>query len=371
MKHFLTTALFMMIIASAIPQFVSATSLAPTPQSAPLEGVLLGLIYDTPESFDSAPEVAGKYVTFWIARVGNEVIIRPTPGILFPRKHGFWRVDSYDAVNSDDKEIWEEVLTTHRDDEKTARGVQEKDEGFSEGTRELLYIGPDFLSYYEHWLSGVGRWQYDYPKVARAESPMHNLPLRQVLGTGGLAAFRRASVRRNPGHTGKLPRWDEVCESCHGDENDWGIRHERGRWAAFAAFRGGPSSSSSQGSDDVPLPSVLPSTLVGGGGPPVISFNHLAKQAGDVLLNRLPQSQIPSPVMDAVLSPNRDLLVVMTEDVVGVFGVASGNLRLLNFVTVPRRSKIVMEQWATGKNVLNWDSILKAKPHWTAPPTKD
>ncbi len=261
----------------------SADSAAPASDS----GLLLGLYISVSMSWDDArrgsvrgeefwtPEISGptphgKYVTFWISRIGSVIEIRAVDGILVPRADGFWHVGTefvkaaeQDSTNFEER-MW--VLPAGQKHEPTQIDKGLDSLGFSQTNLLITYIGSRYISYLENDLSGVGNWHYVYPRVVSLDDLQTQLTPDQVLGLAAGKDYRLTAKQMD--HMSDVCKEGQDCEPClccTGDPKEWGIREVNGAWEIYARFHEGTSSDCSQGSEDKVLKVQIPKSLVANG----------------------------------------------------------------------------------------------------------
>lgn len=344
---------------SPAPEATKAANSNPLAAGASDAGLLLGMYSSNAEGFqidesthwvpEVQPDPHGHYVTFWIARQGSQIKIRKVEDLIVPRATGFWHVGTHfvkpeggDDERNFEEKIWVAPIGQKPDLKPTDPELGHQ--GFSQGVRVITYAGPQYISYNEHWLSGVGMWEYSYPHVVSIDDLKAELSVGRVLGDPGTRAYAR--LAKSLSHmNGQV----DVCACCEGNDTDWGLSCERHSWVAFARFRGGTSSSCSQMEEDHEFQAQIPGKLVTSGALPDKFLSEASK-----LLSVQPQQ-----IRHAFPSPKQNLVILLTTDSLFVLSVESSQLRNTG-VSVPlgQSGFPVMEQWALGKFVGNWDDIV-------------
>lgn len=370
LTRFLRTLLFLAIAFFALSKVAlpgqspapgTSKVASPNPQAAGISdaGLLLGMYLSNAEGFqidesthwvpEVQPDPHGHYVTFWIARQGSQIKIRKVEDLIVPRATGFWHLGTYfvkPGGGPDEQNFEERIWAAPIDQKPDLKPIDSEvgGPGFAQLVRVITYTGPQYISYNEHWLSGVGMWEYSYPHVVSIDDLKAELAVGRVLGAPGAKAYARLAKSLN-----HMNEQVDVCACCEGNDTDWGLSCERHAWVAFARFRAGTSSSCSQEEQDHEFQAQIPRELVTSGALPDKFLSEASK-----LLSVQPQQ-----IRHAFASPKQNLVVLFTSDSLFVLSVESSQLRNTGTsVPLGQSGFPVMEQWALGKFVANWDDIV-------------
>lgn len=351
---------------SPVPEATKAANSNPRAAGTSDAGLLLGMYLSNAEGFqidesthwvpEVNPDPHGHYVTFWIAQQRSHIKIRKVEDLIVPRATGFWHVGTHFVKpgGGPDQQNFEERIWAAPIDQKPNLKPTDSEvggPGFAQLVRVITYAGPQYISYNEHWLSGVGMWEYSYPHVVSIDELKAELPVSRVLGAPGTKAYARLAKSLN-----HMNEQVDVCACCGGNDTDWGLSCERHAWVAFARFRAGTSSSCSQMEEDHEFSAQIPRELVTSGALPDKFLSEASK-----LLSVQPQQ-----IRHAFASPKRNLIVLLTSDSLFVLSVESSQLKDTGVsVALGQAGFPVMEQWALGKFVANWDDIVSKEESYS------
>lgn len=333
-------------------------------------GLLLGIYSPKHASWDDlrdewrgekwVPEISteshGQYLTIWISRTGGIINIRTVNGLLVPRNNGFWHVGAQMVRASEAKgENFEERLWALPADEKPPLPqldpeISEAARGRSQGNLLITYVGPQYISYIEHWLSGIGGWEYRYSRVVSLDDMMTPLALEKVLGMATGAEYKR--LAKSLDHMSE----PDVCGCCTGDPTEWGLKYGYASLQAYARFHSGTSSSCSQGEEDHVLKAV------GADGSANQPWEALKAEAEMMFRGKQGSFRY------LFLSPKHDLAVALGTSALAVFGVEKLHITsLLKVQAFDVPCIPVMEQWSMGRFVSTWDGTTLKEPAAVVP----
>lgn len=308
-------------------------------------GLMLGLRYPRNSGKNS---VEYGYRTLWISANGGTLNpVLETKNILFPRKSGFWKLESV-RVKENDKA--EDVLMAYNTSKmKSSRG---KDIRLSPSRwinrkgsiyRKIYYIGNDYVSF-ETIGSGkyVGSgkvWQDNRLQLQPIDNidTMRGVKISDLFGENGLAAMESAK--------------DELVEELNGrriqevnisdNSENFGLVRKTGHWyfkGRFNYVEGGTFSYM-----DYYINLIPPDKLV------FYDSLHIAWR--DI------KDKIPGAV-DAFTSPNKDIAVIVTRNKINVYTIKSGKLgeKPLKTISLKDGEMVIMSEWANGSYVESWEN---------------
>lgn len=359
---------------SPAPETTKAANSNPQGAGIPDAGLLLGMYFSNAEGFqidesthwvpEVQPDPHGHYVTFWIARQRSQIKIRKVEDLIVPRATGFWHVGTHfvKPEGGDDEQNFEEKIWAAPIGQKPDLQLTDPElgqQGFAQGVRVITYAGPQYISYDEHWFSGVNSWEYTYPHVVSFDDLKTELPVSLLLGDPGGTVYARLAKSLNKMNA--EPSEEEGgCACCEGDAKYWGLAHQHEGWVAFARFWAGTSSSCSQQEEDHEVKTPIPGKIVTTG---VLQapWNKFVSDASKLL------GVQPQEIRHAFASPKQNLVILLTSDSLFVLSVESSRLKDTGVsVALGQTGFPVMEQWALGKFVANWDdTVSKEESHST------
>jgi hypothetical protein len=324
------------------PSEPSASRLQSSPSGSEklkrLNGVLLGTHWPA----DSGEEQSGDR-TWWIAQTSSEIQIHEIPGLLIPRKDGFWIAGTKEIKRQC---YFESYIWT------TPLGIPPK--AFTPDTsdpdchdqqikRDILFIGNNQLAVQE-FQSSIGAvygesTQYYVSTLERPNwnsSENKNVQISDVLGSEGNQAFNKALDAM-----GEVKSDDMECGKMNANPTDWAIRREKGRWLLKGSgSRGGRDCDGYFGTEfDIKM--KLPKNIVGYDELPV-GWIKIKKAFPDA--------------RDAFESPNQDFAIVVVGRELVVCHLANGEIgTVVSRHPLHEKEYAVMAQWALGDNVARWD----------------
>jgi len=325
------------------------------PVRAQESGLLLGLHVNT----DSGEP----YQTFWIAPENGRVrVLLAGPDLIVPGKAGFWRTCLVDVSYEEDGGQYEsdsivaEPATPSRAHcENPARPAKESDGGYhctSTDQTRILFVGPNAISTENSWEGDCGA----HPSSATTIN-LTSLNQRDTIAYLGIAdsvrrrTLRAASTAAAREEYADLGTVDSTSLDADGlptgssfsTNEQWGVKRAQGYWHAIGEASCTPIIGCMQVST-FPVPKFrAPQRLVG--------HDDLFPSFGSI-------RKVVSTARDAVSSPRRDLVVVVTNDSLLVF-IPHGASLGVPVAQFPASGEIVMAQWATGRFVPIWTSKLR------------
>jgi hypothetical protein len=308
------------------------------------------------------------YRTLWIASENGRVrVLSSGSDLIVPGKTGFWRTcvvhisqDEIEAGNIQHYEsdsIVTEPATSSRAhcENQAATSTGASAQGYyctSTAEAEILFAGPNAISTKNGWEGNCGA----HPSSAESvnltsldgRDTIAYLGIADSVRRLGLAAATTDAAREQLGEIGTV---DSVSLDADGlpDQHSlstggWGVQRGQGYWYALGEASCSPIIGCMQ-VQTVPVQKYrAPRELVG--------HDQLFPSLASI-------RKVVHTAKDAVSSPRRDLVVVLTDsDSLLVFVPRAGKLG----VPVARlevSGDIVMSQWATGRFVPVWTAKLK------------
>lgn len=319
-------------------------------------------------------DVAYRYRTVWIYPAGNTMNVTSIPGILVPRRSGFWRVGtdrtavkggsrlldgSETNYDSSEERLWVERATA-RHIVKRKPGeviVRSNVESCEDLYREISFVSPDYLAYRDNLLlnCGVhpdGEDQWNVVPLSALAGPRISILdfLGETVRKPFVDGLNGAALEQGGGKPGECEGPEEV------DFGDWAIVRGKGRWV-LQGYVTLPRLCGYFGQFDLPVP--VP--------------EKVAKELELPIPWQRLASEIPD-LRDALASPQRDLLVALTSKEVLVYRLHGDrlgeeivrrtrselNMRTSGWGPGTDSGKIIMAQWAEGGEVVRWTREIKA-----------
>lgn len=262
-------------------------------------GLLLGLKHDN------------VYRTIWISQVNNEFMdIAQTEDILLPRINGFWK------IGNDGTSLWTAPIS--------GRNVSNSD-------NDIRYIGKS--RYVSILFAGN-----DFICVDN-KTDLQVLPLDNLQGNPLELSkiFVREKYNSSIDGLGNEARSkaEELIET------SWGLFRRGGRWV----LRGREKSQNDDGFKDFDIAYAAPKSLT--------TYDDLYPSFNTI------KSKIPEAI-DAFSSPNKDFVVVLTDDellVLPIIGNSLGDVK--QRIPLKKDETAVAANWATGHYVDEWSKMVK------------
>lgn len=295
-------------------------------------GVLVGLADDS-----------YNYRTLWIAATGKKLHpILSVQGILFPRRSGFWRIEtrrSADTGNAEDFIIAQPVVIDQHEDKKalSLEAVQ-LETGAGGVTRRIGYVGNDYVS--------VESIYADTQESVLQVLPIDSLPgIKQVklsdlsgeAGTTFMEEGRRKAIEQLEAEGDSLTVNKQQSES-------FGLERKMGHW--FFKGRINYRKGTRMHYSDYNINLIPPAELV---------FYDELSVPWTAVKDKAPEA------VDVFTSPNRDIAIVTTRKELIIFGISNEKLDDQPLSKVPIRAgeTVIMSEWATGRYVEAWESNIK------------
>lgn len=302
-------------------------------------GVLVGLCSPEAERNNKAAGTYN-YRTLWIAATDKKLHpVLNTQGILFPRRSGFWRMETKRTAETGHMEdfiIAHPVAVEQNGDKRSITAEPVKQEVRTGGvTRRIHYVGNDYVSIESKYA--------DTSESVLQVLPIDSLPgikgvkLSDLSGEAGAAFMeegRRKAVELLKAEGGSLKGDMTQSES-------FGLERKMGHWffKGRINYRKGTEVYSADYSINVIPPAEL------------IFYDELSVPWTEV------KDRVPEAV-DVFSSPNRDIALVITRTELVIFDISNGKLGNQPLEKVPLKAgeAVIMAEWATGRYVEAWES---------------
>jgi len=350
-----------------------------------------------------------KYQTLWVYPSPAQLSVRLLQGLLVPRRDGFWRVDSSEScsldyaddgidkpVNGDDAErridvsieqeeqLWFVPIGSsphikgtscekiNDDAQRIARAAEAKIEAagkkVAEGSRMgdicstssslVEFINGNYISSSTDTSTDCGVHPDSYPGWWVAPfGGGKAIKLEEVFGSAAAVQFEKAAQDNIQSSD------DENCKPETLDTSKWTIHHDQGRWRV----KGFANVHRLCGFFEEFDLDLNPTSIVGA------QF-----KAGWAQIYR----SIPN-VLDAVIAPDQSWGVLLVGSSckpaqkdcnrsrsIQIYRFQNGRpVKLLSSTKITQAGRIVMTEWALGKNADRWDQTMKSLPV-SSPPTE-
>jgi hypothetical protein len=282
---------------------------------------------------------ANNYRTLWIAATDKKLHpVLNTQGILFPRRSGFWRMET---KRTEAAGYMEDFITAHpvaieQDGDKGSIPMEPVQQEGRTGsvTRRIRYVGNDYVSIESKYA--------DISESVLQVLPIDSLPgikevkLSDLSGEAGAAFMeegRRKAVELLEAEGGSLTQNMIQSES-------FGLERKMGHW--FFKGRINYRKGTEVYSADYNINVIPPTEL--------IFYDELSVPWTAV------KDKVPEAV-DVFSSPNRDIALVITKTELVIFEISNGKLGNQPLGKVPLKAgeAVIMAEWATGRYVEAWE----------------
>jgi hypothetical protein len=304
-------------------------------------------------------EKADPLSTLWIFLSGGKLTIRRVQHIIIPRRGGLWTLgmntDSagVDGSSADEDFFWVAPLG----EKPTLSAIDPHDVGCSTSsvTRELTYVGPEYLGFSEFGAGICAHYDESHSLSVESIAAVYDARPRALRANAqGIALLGPRAVAEH-GRLARLAKlWANECGAAgfNAPTTDWTIRRRRGHWEAAATFYGSGGGICGRYNEDRVLHTPLPHALVSPAAHLPVAWKTIRKLVPDAT--------------DATASPDGKLVIVLSPARVTVATVDGPALRP---VTTPIDVAIatpVMLEWAQGRDAIRWNELLSTMP--VAPP---
>lgn len=303
-------------------------------------GVLVGLCSPDTNRNNNKADNTYRYRTLWIAATDKKLhTILNTQGIIFPRRSGFWSIETTRAT---DTGHMEDFITAHpvameqKGDKADIPVEPIKQEAGTGGViRRIRYVGNDYVSIESKY-------------SATSESVL------QVLPIGSLPGIKEVKLSDLSGEAGTAFMEEggrkaiEMLEAEGGSltgnmiqSESFGLERKMGHWFFMGRINYRKDNKVCYADYNI---NVIP--------PPELIFYDELSVPWTAVKDKVPEA------VDVFSSPNRDIALVITRTELVVFDISNGKLGNQPLEKVPLRAgeAVIMAEWATGRYVEAWES---------------
>lgn len=262
-------------------------------------GLLLGIKHKEENGYS--------YKTLWISsKYKNLDEIKEVKNLLVPRKNGFWE------IGMDKNILWGKSLNSSNSKYKSRTLVNS----------EITFVGNEYISL-DNKDSGL-------EVVAIDNLNGDNIAFSKAFGSDAGEALKKSAElflkRLNKGNFNQT--------DMNYIEKNWAVIRRSGRWILRGRAESG----------DFDIAYATPSILTTYDDL-YIPFNSIKKVVPDAV--------------DAYASPNRDILVVVTNTNIKVFSINNKDIgKIKADIKLKDNESVVMGQWATGEYVEEWGKVV-------------
>lgn len=304
--------------------------------------------YDIPYSlYDRAFEPS--YRTLWISFNGKHLSkVAELPHILFPRKSGFWKIDTDRVVENKYIKDYLYAYPLQSSIDKV-----ENDESIPENTEfndliDINFIGTDYLSLN---LNGAGFYEgaahsYSYQLMrvvpidtiyGTNETP---IPITKILGETGEQSLKEGAVA----FLNSVDDQTKKSLESNPESLSFGVTRDTGKWTLLGRLNYADESSRGNFADFT-IPAIPPKELV--------AHDNLYPSWSNIKEN------VPDAV-DAFSSPLENFIIVLTQKHILAYSVENGMMAPtpLTEISLIEGEIPIMAQWATGNYVNSWNETV-------------
>lgn len=305
-------------------------------------GVLIGLRY--PKKNKKSIEYG--YRTLWISSK-NKVLNKTyeTKDIFFPRKSGFWWLESK-RITEENKT--EDVLIAYNISKNelvlNSYTLKDKENWIDkDGSlfRKILYVGNDYVSFE---INGSGKFtdaKADWEKSRLQLQPVDNIAtmkgvkISDIFNSNGVTALENGKNKLLE-EFGNKEIQEVIIEN---NEENFGLTRKMGHWIFNGRFDFVKDKKLSYIDYNINL---IPSSEI-------VYFDDLYLTWTEIK-DRVPEA------MDAFTSPNKDIALIQTRRKIFIYPMSNGKLgdTPLSVIELKDGETIVMAEWACGSYVVNW-----------------
>jgi len=309
-----------------------------TDKGSAMTGVLVGLCSpDTKQNSKAGNSY--NYRTLWVAATDKKLHpVLDTQDLLFPRRSGFWRIETKRVTGTGciEDSIIAHPVAREQNEAKTDVPIEPVKQDGKAGsiTRRIHYVGNDYVS--------IESKNTDTGESTLQVLPIDSLPgikevkLSDLSGEAGAVSMeegRRKAIESLKAEVGNMPGGMVQTEA-------FGLERKMGHW--FLMGRISYRKDSKLHFADYDINIIPPKEL--------IFFDELSVP-WTVVKDRVPEA------VDVFTSPNRDIALVITRTELIVFGIKNGKLEQpLGKVGLKAGETVVMAEWATGRYVEAWEN---------------
>ena len=279
------------------------------------------------------------YRTIWIRTSNRELSsIYEIENLLLPRKKGFWSID---VERQENNENTRDVIIPQQlgrfEDESSSKDITPLEKFFTKNARgeylsqlkQILYIGNDYLSVEEI-----------NPATNRKNLRMYPLDYLEEDNPTMISSLIDADA-----FYGSAKSNLKLEEESKLEEKSFGIERKNGHWILKGRLN--YSDENEEQYKDFNIKAIPPKE--------VVQYDEL------ILSWSLIKSRFPK-VIDAFVSPNEDLILIVTAEELRIYPISDGDIlqEKLGTIKLEENEKIVMSEWGLGKYTNLWEKeVLK------------
>lgn len=305
-------------------------------------GLMFGLRYPV-NSKDGSKQY--EYRTLWISAKDKAFApILETKGIFFPRKSGFWRLESERIEENDRKE---DILSAYNISKRKSNESELLLDGWENKTgsiiRKICYVGNDYVSFETsglgYYIDSKEKWEENRLQIQPVDNliTMNGVSIVDFFGEEGQSIMEAAK-------SGFLESVDgrgiDYIKGFDEDKN-FGLSRRNGHW--YFVGRIDYKEGDSKKFADYHLNLIPPSKLV---------YYDTLYLTWNEIKDRVPEA------VDAFTSPNKDIAVITTKNKIQIYTMTMGGLAKSPVETIPLKDgeMVIMAEWARGDYVSSWEN---------------
>lgn len=262
-------------------------------------GILLGIKHKEENGYS--------YKTLWISsKYKNLDEIKEVQNILVPRKNGFWQ------IGMDRNTLWGKSLNSN--------SSKYKSRTLTNG--EITFVGNEYIS--------LDNKDSELEVVAIDNLNGDNIAFSKAFGSDAGEALKKSAEL----FLKRLNKKTVDQEEMKYMEKNWAVARRSGRWILRGRTESG----------DFDIAYATPSILTTYDDL-YISFNSIKKIVPDAV--------------DAYTSPNKDILLIVTNTNIKVFSIDNKDIgKIKADIKLKDNESVIMGQWATGEYVEEWAKVV-------------
>ena len=271
---------------------------------------------------DDAKAESPSYRTLVIAeKAGKLETVAEGDGILMPYGQQFWRLTAVDEAGEGSGAALKVIeIASTTSSKRAVNAITAADSGLPTVAQALIFAGNRYLTL-EEW-----------DKSSTADKQIRTR-------TVDLKAFAASQFSSDIG----LNLETAACISDTNPNSEWMLFRQEGRWRAAVEGSGGGIFSPG-GKEFTPLPAILPESLT--------AYDSLNLTWKQVL-------ELEPDALDAISSPQKDMLAVLTKDKVNLYAFPDTKddlSKASKLLTINKGNleNLIMSQWATEKYAEKW-----------------
>lgn len=269
-------------------------------------GILLGL--------KCKDERGHSYRTLWISSSYGELNpVKETRNLLVPRKSGFWQ------IGMDIDTLWGKPLNNNN--KYKSRVLVNS---------EIIFLGNDYVSLDNNKFPSSSLENSGMEVIAIDNLNGDRIAFSKALGNDANEALKKSAYL----YLKRLNNKEYNYIGMRDLEKDWAVIRRSGRWILRGRLPSG----------DFDIAFATPSNLT--------TYDDLCIPF-NVIKEAVPEA------IDAYSSPNKDILVVVTNTNLKIFSIDNNKIGVIKEdVKIKNNESVIMAQWATGEYVEEWEKVF-------------